>query len=54
MVKNEFVKKTEYDAKIKNVEDKIHDICNLATKTNLNTKINEVKMKHFSIDCWGK
>ena len=36
-------KKTEYDAKIKNIEDKIPDIGNLATKSNLNTKINEVK-----------
>ena len=34
------LKKTEFDAKIKNIEDKIPDISNLATKTNLNTKIN--------------
>ena len=34
-VKNEVVKKTEYDAKIENIEDKIPDISNLATKTNL-------------------
>ena len=39
-VNNEVVKKTEYDAKIKNIEDKIPDISNLATKSNLNTKIN--------------
>ena len=38
-VKNDVVKKTEYNTKIKNIEDKIADICNLATKTILNTKI---------------
>ena len=43
VVNNEVVKKTEYDAKIKNNEDKMPDISNLATKTNLNTKINEVE-----------
>ena len=43
VLKNEVVKKTEYDAKIKSMEDKIPDIRNLATKINLNTKINEVK-----------
>ena len=42
-VKNEVVKKTGYNTKIKNIEDKIHDISNLATKTILNAKINEVK-----------
>ena len=42
-VKNEVVKKTEYDTKIKSIEDKIPDISNLATKNILNTKINEVK-----------
>ena len=43
VIKNEVVKKTEYNAQIKNIEDKIPDITNLATKTNLNTKIDEVK-----------
>ena len=43
VVKNEVVKKTEYNAKIKDIEDKILDITNLATKTILNTKIDEVK-----------
>ena len=38
VVKNEVVKKTEYNAKIKNIEDKIRDITNLATNTILNTK----------------
>ena len=42
-VNNEVVQKTDYDAKIKNIEDKISDISNLVTKANLNTKINEVK-----------
>ena len=36
-------KKDLYNAKIKNIEDKILDITNLATKTTLNAKINEVK-----------
>ena len=36
-------KKHLYNAKIKNIEDKIPDITNLATKTTLNAKINEVK-----------
>ena len=43
VVKNEVVKKTEYNTKIKNIEDKIPDISNLAPKTILNTKINEIK-----------
>ena len=32
-----------YNAKIKNIENKIPDITNLATKASLNAKINEVK-----------
>ena len=32
-----------YNDKIKDIEDKIPDIANLATNTTLNTKINEVK-----------
>ena len=43
------VKKTEYNAKIKNTEDKISDITNLPTKTILNTKINKVKTEAPSI-----
>ena len=42
-VKNDVVKKDVYKAKIKNIEDKIPDITNLATNASLNTKINEVK-----------
>ena len=49
VVKNEVVKKTKYNAKIKNIEDKIPDISNLASKTILNTKINEVRNKIPSI-----
>ena len=41
-VKND-VKKDVYNAKIKNVKDKIPDITNLATNAPLNAKINEVK-----------
>ena len=43
VAKNDVVKKDLYSAKIKNVEDKMPDITNLATKTNTNAKINEVK-----------
>ena len=50
VVKNEVVKKTEYNAKINNIEEKINDITNLATKTVLNTKINELKAETPSID----
>ena len=39
VVKNDVVKKTEYNAKIKNIEVRIPDITNLATKTTLNAKI---------------
>ena len=45
VVNHEVVKKTEYDAKIKYIEDKISGISNLASKSNLNTKINEVKFE---------
>ena len=38
-----FLKKVLYNAKIKNIEDKISDITNLATNFSLNTKINDVK-----------
>ena len=43
VVKNDVVKKDVYNAKIKNIEDKIHDITNLATNTCLNAKVNEIK-----------
>ena len=49
VVKTDVVKKTEYNAKIENIEDQIPDITNLATKTTLNTKINEVKGEILSI-----
>ena len=37
------VKKDVYNAKIKNIEDKILDVTNLATNASLNAKINDVK-----------
>ena len=45
LVKNDFVKKDLYNAKIKNIKGKIPDITNLAITTNiaLNANINEVK-----------
>ena len=39
VVKNDVVKKDVYNAKSKNIEDKIADITNLATNTTLNAKI---------------
>ena len=42
VVKNDVVKKDVYDAKIKNIEDKILDITNLATNT---TKEMRLKVK---------
>ena len=51
VVKNDVVKKTEYNAaKIKNIQDKIPNITNLATKTILNTKTNEIKTEIPSIN----
>ena len=41
--KNDVVKEDAYNAKIKNIADKIPDITNLATNTTLNIKINKVK-----------
>ena len=49
VVKNNVVKKDVYNAKIKNIGDKIPDITNLVTKTTLNAKINEVKSEIPSI-----
>ena len=43
MVKIDVVKEAVYNAKIKNIENKIPDITNLATNTTLNAKINDVK-----------
>ena len=50
VVKNDVAKKDVYNAKIKNIEDKIPDITNLATKTTLNGNINEVKGEIPRID----
>ena len=44
VVKNDALEKQDvYNAKIKNIEDKIPDITNSVTKTTLNAKLNEVK-----------
>ena len=43
------VKKDVYNAKIKDIEEKIPDITNVATNTTLNAKINEVKIEIPSI-----
>ena len=49
VVKNDAVKKDVYNAKIKNIENEISDITNLATNTSLNAKVNEVKAELPSI-----
>ena len=49
VVKSDVVQKAVYNAKIKNIEEKIPDIINLATNTTLNAKINEVKNEIPSI-----
>ena len=43
VVKNDVVKKDKCNDKIKNIEDKVADITNLAAKTTPSAKINEVK-----------
>ena len=48
VVKNYVLKKDVYNSKIKNIEDKIPDITDLANTT-LNAKINEVKNKRLNI-----
>ena len=45
VVKNDVVRKDVYKADIKNIEDKIPGINNLATNVSVNIKINEVKVK---------
>ena len=45
--------KDVYNANIKNIEDKIPDITNLATNTTLNAKINEIKNKIPRITYWS-
>ena len=50
VARNDVVKKTEYNAKIKSIEDQIPNITKLATKTTLNAKVNEVKGEISSIN----
>ena len=42
VVKNDVIKKTDYNAKITKIENRIPDISNLATKTPLNTVENKI------------
>ena len=42
VVKNDVIKKTHYDSKITETENKIPDISNLATKTAVNTVDNKI------------
>ena len=43
VVKSDVVRKALYNAKMKNIENKIPDITNLVTNASLNAKISEVK-----------
>ena len=47
VIKNDVVKKDVYNAKIKNIEDKITDITNLATKTTLNANKMSLQVKYL-------
>ena len=47
VVKNDVVKKEVYNAKIKDIEDKISDTTNVAVNTTLSAKISEVKNKYL-------
>ena len=49
VVKNDVVKRDVCNDNIKNIEDEIPDITNLATKNTLNAKINGVKGEIASI-----
>ena len=46
IVKTDAVKKDVYNAKIKNIKDKIPGITNVATNTTFNAKINEAKKRN--------
>ena len=47
VVENDGAKKDKYNAKTKNIDDKILDITNLVTNTTLKPEINEVKVKYL-------
>ena len=49
LVKSSVVKKDVYNAKMKNIEDKIPVTTNLTTNASLNAKVNEVKGEMPSI-----
>ena len=49
VVKNDVVKKKDYNAKIKNSKDKISSITNLATNGSLDVKVNDVKGEILSV-----
>ena len=59
VVKNDVVKRDAYDAKIKNIEDKIPDITNLTATAVPNAQINKVKgeipsiTNLFSYNCFS-
>ena len=42
VVKNDVIKKTDYNSRITEIENKIPDISNLATETELNTVENKI------------
>ena len=46
-VQNDAAKKTEYNAKIKDIEHKMSDTIMLVANPTLNAKINELKMKYL-------
>ena len=49
VVKNDVVKNDVYNVKMKNIEDKIPDIANVASKTILNVKMKKFKSEILNI-----
>ena len=43
IVKNDAIKKDVYNAKIKNIEDRVPNLTNVATNTTLNAKLDKLK-----------
>ena len=49
VLKNDVVKNDVYNVKMKNIEDKIPDIANVASKTILNVKMKKIKSEILNI-----
>ena len=47
IVKNDAIKKDIYNAKIKNIEDRVPNLTNVATNTTLNAKLDKLKKEYL-------